>query len=281
MDRGIVITPSFTFDGSTLHFPGLVGIEPINLKHYLLYWDKIEYPNNNIIHIGTSPDEQFLIDTGILTRSNITFSGFNINVGQAYILAQIIAFQKKSEQEPGVWSISQISNNLFIPHELSTKEKTIEIELYKTLPSPSDDVSFECILDFKEKRKSELQAFRNLLDEMYLEIISSADIPRSKTKTIERLENAIKDLHSVSSESWTSKLLSGFKVELNIPSLAGQAIVGAGVASKFGFSPVLGAAIGAVGAAIKFEYVVSPKTQKIPNNLKDYAYLHYMENELL
>jgi hypothetical protein len=81
MNRGVVIVPSFTFDGRKLHFPELVGIEPLSLKHYLLYWDKIEYPNNNIIHIQSNADEQFLIDAAVLSRSNITVKGFSGNIG--------------------------------------------------------------------------------------------------------------------------------------------------------------------------------------------------------
>jgi len=251
MSRGVVIAPSFTFDGRTLHFPGLVGIEPSNLKHYLLYWDKIEYPNNNIIHIGTNADEQFLINAGVLSRSNISLQGFSGNIGYAYILAQSIAFQQRTEQEPGSWTIAQSSKHLFLPQTHSTREQTIEIELYKALPSPGDEVSLDDILTFKEKRRAELASFRRLIDELYFEVIGSADIPRAKTVAMERLENAIKDLHTTANESWASKLISGFRVELNIPSLAGQAFAGAGLAATFGVSPELGAAIGAIGAAIK------------------------------
>jgi hypothetical protein len=279
MERGLVVTPAFTFDGNTLNFPGLVGIESTDLKHYLLYWDKIEYPNNNIIHIGTSADEQFLIDAGVLTRPTIMLQGFSGNIGYAYILAQDLAFQKRNQEEPGCWAIAQSSTHLVLPQATSSQESTIEIALYGALPSPGSDVSLEDILVFKQKRPGELRAFRHLMDELYLDVINSADILRSKTAAIDRLENAIRDLHAVADESWASKLLSGFKVELNVPNLAGHALAGVGIASSFGFPLALGAAMGAISAAIKFEFASRPKTKGLPDNLKDYAYLYHVQRE--
>lgn len=279
MSRGVVVAPSFTVLGGTLQEPDMVGIDPVNLKHCLLYWDKIDYPNNNITNIATNVDEEFLIDAGVLSRSNIHLQDFSGFIGSADILAQSIAFQQRNKQEPGSWTIAQSCKNLLLPETYSTEEQTIEIELYKTLPSPGNEVSFDDILTFKEKRRAELVAFRSLMDELYLQIIGSADIPRAKTMTMKKLENAIKDLHAAANESWTSKLISGFKVELNIPNLAVHALAGAALASSFGVSPKLGAAIGAIRAAIKFEFTSAPKSKGLPDNLKDYAYLNYIERE--
>jgi hypothetical protein len=103
--RGVVIAPKFTFDGRTLHFPGLVGIDGISLRQYLVYWDKIEYPQNNLIHIGNSPDIDFLIDAGVLTRTMIRFGVFSGDLGAGYVLAQIQALKIKNDIEPGQWSL--------------------------------------------------------------------------------------------------------------------------------------------------------------------------------
>lgn len=42
MSRGIVITPRFTFDGHALSIGG--GFDPVSLRQYLLYWDKLDWP---------------------------------------------------------------------------------------------------------------------------------------------------------------------------------------------------------------------------------------------
>jgi len=280
MERGVIITPNFTFDGRSLHFPGLVGIEQTSLRHYLLYWDKIEYPNNNIIHIATSPDEQFLIEKGVLSRTDFTFSGFSGNIGFAYLYMQAAALEIKNQKQPGQWSLAQPSAKVYIPQDLAAEARTIEVELYRALPTPGENVSLDDILNFKQKRRSELQAFRTVMDELYVEIADSSDIPRAKSATLLRLEKAIHDLHEAADESWINKLISSMKVELNLPSIATQALAGAGLATAFGVSPDLGAAIGAVGAALKFEFLTQFKSKKLPEELRDYAYLHHIEREL-
>lgn len=281
MTRGVIIAPKFTFDDTSLHFSRLVGIEPLILKHYLLYWDRIEYPKYSTIHTVTTADEQFLIDAGVLSRLNILLQGdVSEDVGFVHSVAQCVVFQLKAQQEPGAWTIGQSGKRVFFPRTHSTEEQAIEIELYRALPSPGDEVSLDDILAFKEKRRPELASFRTLIDQLYLEVIGAADIPRAKTVAIKRLENAIKDLHSVAHESWASKLVSSFRVELNIPSIACQALTGAGLATTFGVSPGLGAAIGAIGAAIKFVFALTPKPKGLPDNLKDYAYLNHIEREL-
>ncbi len=87
-ERGIVITPRFEFDGQTLHLLGPVAAE--DLRRCLLYWDKIDYPDNNLISVGTGPNEQFLIEAGVLSRTEIRVSGSG-RLEYGYILAQVQA----------------------------------------------------------------------------------------------------------------------------------------------------------------------------------------------
>lgn len=279
-NRGVVIAPKFTFDGRSLRFPGLAGIETEDLKYYLLYWDKIEHPDNNLISIGTSPDEQFLIDSALLTRTNISLKSFSGNIGFGYVLAQTMAFQQKNQQEPGLWTMAQSSNRLFLPNEYANPANTIEIELAKALPAPGELVTLDDVLAFKKKRQPELVALRSCMDDLYLSVVQSRDIPRAKNSAIERLENAIKEIQVVANESWKSKLLSSLKVELNIPDLIVKAGAIAGLSASFGLSPIAGAAIGAIGSVIKFEFTSMLKTKSLPQHLRDYAYIYNVEKEL-
>jgi hypothetical protein len=280
MSRGIIITPKFDFDGTTLHFPGLVGIDPVSLRQYLLYWDKIDFPNNNLIGIGSSSDIQFLIDQNILSRTEIKFSNFHGNIGYGYIYSQIEALKLKNRSEPGQWSLAQTGNHLFIPDDVSDETKTFEIELYNMLPVPSEFVSLDDIILFKNRYNDELIAFRSQMDELYLGIINSGDIPRARIMALTRLEQAIKDLNIVANESFASRLLSSLKVELNLPSLLATAITGSFTGAAFGLSPEIGAAIGATSAAIKFDLSLTKKVRGLPKELKAYAYLHRIEREL-
>ena len=49
--RGIVIMTPFSFDGTALELRG--PIDPVSLRQYLLYWDKIDWPDNNMFSFGT------------------------------------------------------------------------------------------------------------------------------------------------------------------------------------------------------------------------------------
>ena len=110
MDRGVVVSPYFTFDGKLLHFPGLVGIEPTNLKHYLLYWDKVEFPNNNMFHIGDAPEFDFLYQENVLQRTNVNINGFSGNMGDVYLIAQATAVKELNDRESGKWTLAQNTN---------------------------------------------------------------------------------------------------------------------------------------------------------------------------
>lgn len=280
MERGVIISPYFTFDGRSLHFPRRVGIEPDDLRHYLLYWDKIEYPNNNFIRVKTTPDEQFLIEAGVLQRTDIRLQNYSGDFSIAYLFCQALAARKLNESEPGSWTVAQSGPQLVLPSELSTQVGALEIELYNSLPSPGPDVSFDDILLFKDEHRDELIAFRSYIDELYLYISESGDIPRSKNRAIQKLESAIMDLDQVANQKWSSKLVSGFKVEFNIPSILENAFKGAGVAALTGLPLSLGAALGAAGSMIKIEFGTAPKANGVPQSLRDFAYLCHIKREL-
>jgi len=277
-ERGIVITPNFRVDGETLFFHK-TDIDAFSLRQYLLYWDKIDFPDNNLISIGSSPDIQFLIDAGILTRTMVRFRG-SIDGASAYIYSQIEVMKVKNRDAPGQWSLAQTGSTLFIPKDISTESRTIEVELYKALPVPSEDVSLEDILIFKNRYNDELLSFRLIMDEIYQSVINSNDIPRAKNSALNRLEIAIRDLNKAANESFVSRLISSFKVQLNIPRLVTPAVAGMALGQTFGFSLAVGAAVGAVAGVVTFDLSVTRKINGIPNELQAYAYLHKIEREL-
>lgn len=123
--RGIVVTPRFTVKGTSLHFPDLVGIAPDDLRFYLLYWDKIDYPNNNIIHVASSLDDHFLIDAEVMTRTNIAIN-LSGRMETLYVSAQLEALRQLNTREPGQWSMAQTSNAFYFPPSESTETRSIE-----------------------------------------------------------------------------------------------------------------------------------------------------------
>lgn len=279
--RGIIISPPFKMEDNAFTLISS-NIEPIKLRQYLLYWDRIDFPDNNLLSIGSSPEIQYLESAGVLNRSRILFDSWNgQNMGFAFAKMQTSVLEERNKSEEGRWSIAQPNSNLLFPKELGKITRSLEVELYQSIPIPSTDVNLEDILNFKEHHKDELTRFRILMDEFYLSIINSNDIPRAKVKVIDDIQDSIATLHRIMDESKLKRLLGTVKIELNITDMLKTSMAGIGTSAVFGFSPKLGAAIGLLSSTIKISYVnvISPKS--LPKDLKDYAYLYHTHKELV
>lgn len=270
LEKGIIITPDFSFDGRNLDLRGVSGQ---TIRQSLLYWDKIEFPTSNIINIGTSPDLQFLIDEGILERTDIRLHNFSGNVGFGLIKTQMEILKKKNNEEPGQWSMAQSSNSLCFGDEKLKNTSLIELELHKCMPIPTSDTPYEDILEFKLKRKDEYSAFKTYVSDLYLEIINSNDVPRSKVNVLNKLEVAIEDINKVTSESFLKKIYKSFSLNLNPANLTGHGLAGMGAATVFGFPVHLGAAAGSVLGAVNLNLTKKSVPEFLNKDQKGLAYL--------
>lgn len=274
VSRGIVVTPRFIVDGTSLRFPGSIGIEPDDLRFYLLYWDRIDYPNSNIIHITSSPSEQFLIDESVMTRTSVAIRGSG-RLEKAYVSAQLEALRLLNTMDPGKWSLAQTSNAFYLPSNKSIEKRSLEVELYSLLPVPTKNVALEDILIFKENRHDELQRLRIAMDELYHYIDMAKDVPRAKNAAILKLEKTLEDLNRVALESWTTRLLHSLRIEVNLPNLIKSSIKGEIVSQSFGLSPGIGAITGATASVIKF----SIRNKRLPDELMDFLYLNHITDD--
>jgi hypothetical protein len=155
----------------------------------------------------------------------------------------------------------------------------IEMELYRALPAPPPEVSFEDILEFKNRRKDELLSLRYALDELYLEIIDSNDAPRKTGLVLRKLQKNLLMLHKIYDERWKQKLLSTLTVELNLKNVASGSIGGAALGSIFSIPIEIGSALGAAATALKFTFSTDNKLV-VAENIKDYSYVYHVEKEL-
>lgn len=281
-ERGLVLLPEFTVDLTENHLElrNVGGASMVQaVRRYLPYWDKFDLPDNPIIALGLPPELAVLAEQGIVRKSAIGIAGFSGNAADLWVLSQLAAWRLNEEQEPGEWSLGQQAKGLWLPVQETVRTRAIEIELYHALPVPGDNVSFAEILEFKSRRSSELQALRIRLDEMYLAVVSSQDIMRSKETVVARLGQALADLHKVTGESWGGGVFSSVKVELSSPAIAGAALGGAALAVEFALPIAAGAALGAVAAAVKFELKPAGPVPRLPHQLVDFAYIYHAERE--
>lgn len=255
--RGIVISPPFErLQTGIIRVGGYLSTHDI--RKYLLYWDEIDYPDNNFISVDAGTDMQYLIDSGFASRTQVSFQ-YDLDPANEFLLeAQQAAFDKRNQHEPGAWSLAQPVDEPFFANAQSSL--AIEYELWNALPVPSHDVPLGDILEFKAKRRDELLALRVFLDEMHQAIVSSADIPRAKSTQLTKLELSLKDVDRVLGEHGISKMMTSLR-----GFIAGEYgnILGAGSAAScvgplIGIDPFTAGALGA-GFAFAIKPILSPR----------------------
>lgn len=258
--RGIVISPPFeVLPEGGIRCGG--GPSQEDIRKYLLYWDEIDYPDNNFVSIGADPDIQFLISSGVATRTRVQFQGSMLSGnGEFFLMAQQAAFEKHDNETPGLWSLAQLSHTPYFAN--STPTIAIEYQLWNTLPVPTADVPLNEILEFKEKRKDELLALRIYLDEMYQSVSSATDIPRATNLEISKLGLALGEIDRTLDESGISKALASLRgyISGEFTNITGTGLGAAGIAPFIEMSPLIAGAIGA-GIAFAVKPAFSPKAR--------------------
>jgi hypothetical protein len=277
--RGVVVAAPFEMNGTMCKIRSAT-LEPEQLREYLLYWDRIEWPDNNLVSMGSSPEIAVLIDEGIVSRTRVNLGGVSGNIGLAFLAAQAIAFREWTKREPGQWTIAQCSNQFFLPIDGLERKQSVEVDLYRALPIPTRAVPLQDVLEFKQRRSSELAALRAALDELYLEVGKAADIPRARIHAIETLEMRLNELHRVFGEKWNTRMVTSLKVELSAPALVATSVSAAALASTFGLSIPACAALGAVASMIKLEARTADRLANLPVEVRQLAYVKYAQEEL-
>lgn len=267
--KGIVLSPPFTpLPAGGIRCGG--DPSPLDLRKYLMYWDEIDCPTNNLIHIS-SPDIDYLEQAKVLKRTNVVFQGsVNSGQGEFFVAAQEAALMENQKNEPGSWTIAQLSGVPF--YTQSHSGIAVDFELYGMLPIPSEDTPLADILEFKIQRRDELIAFRNYLDDIYQKIISSADIPRAKNTEIARLELAINDLNKVLNESGMRRVVTNLRntINLDFSGILGVGLGAVGVASLINMSPLL-LGMASAGVVVGYKSIAMPGAAKCPTQ---FSYLN-------
>jgi hypothetical protein len=178
------------------------------------------------------------------------------------------AFQTLESQEQGAWCFAHLAPETpwFEPPTHATgalplvQARAIQFELHNALPLPRDDVELVDILDFKERRRAELMALRENLDQIYQRIVSSADAPHAQMTEFERLTRSLNDLAATIHESTVRAIWGSISFDVVYKSL-GAARGSAWAAEQAGQDPIIPAAIAGVGTAlyrIRRNYIESP-----------------------
>ncbi len=102
------------------------------------------------------------------------------------------------------WRIHQLGDEVIYQESESielVRRECIRLELFGMLPVPDESVHLHDILEFKLRRKSELVALHSYCDELYLEILNSADPNLLRARSFSKLKKAIEDLDKINNEA--------------------------------------------------------------------------------
>jgi hypothetical protein len=180
-------------------------LEPV-VRKSVLYFDELECPNNDL-EPQDFPKIELLVQQKIVTRRTVYIDRSQIprtpgDHMSALRSVNTHVFRNLDQAEPAKWAFAPLSLEPgFWPPEDLVSHPAMVLELANMLPVPEAGVEYADILDFKMSRRAELQQLREYLDELYVSVINSNDVPRSKTVELTKLDKAFTDLAAVIRES--------------------------------------------------------------------------------
>jgi Family of unknown function (DUF6236) len=270
MDRGIITTSSeikFNLVGFTLR-PSLT---PEAMRFYLLYWDKIIIPTNNLIHTAV-PDEDDLVSLGAIWRPCVRHAGkFGGNDLAKTVLkgqAEIVEMMLKDKSTD--WVMHQPGADFCYLDSKTTMQQAIRVDLIGALPAPTADIPINEILEFRERRRVELGALHAALDEFYLEILKSPDPSLSTKVAFSNLQQQIESLNKVAEEKYKKTRKFDFSAEINFSGkdLALAAAGGAAVDHLSGFTFPVITTVSALASFVKITGKLTKTYEYTKENLK-------------
>ena len=198
-------------------------LEPA-VRKSILYFDEIECPNNDL-EPQDFPEIDLLVQQKVISRRTLYIDRSQVPRTPGDHMSALRSvntqiFLNLDQAEPAKWIFAPLSIEPgFWPPQILVSHEVIEVELFNMLPVPDAGVEYADILDFKSRRHPELQQLRGCLDELYVSVLESNDIPRSKTAPMTKLDKAFTDLAAVIRESG----LRAFHRSVKISLLAGIA----------------------------------------------------------
>jgi hypothetical protein len=253
--KGIVISSPITIsqDGS-LSLMG--GMDPLELRRGVLFWDRIKKPQNNIFYYEPSEDEKFLASCGIFEELELRVNSVSGLIGFIYAHLHMSAFYELEKREPGLWAMSEGENSFNLKGGgVFSDARGALVELHRAIPLPTQDVPLAELLNFKEKRRDEIVLLTMELDGLFSRVIKAEDSQFELGRAVREIDQRCRDIVAVGKEANISFSLSdfnyGISLEFNSANLLSGGALGAIMGSSFGL-PMVGAAIGAGVSTIKF-----------------------------
>lgn len=274
--RGLIVSPPIEIEGSRL-LAKSSNLDPQELRFALLFWDDLVWPSSRAIYFESGPDEQFLESEKILTRPDYTYDG---DGAQGILRGQIQAFKDRDLVEPGIWALSQGENSLLYKGGLVQEEMGALLELHRAIPIPKGDVPLAEILEFKNKRRDELNVLRLHLDTFIFEIQGCEENTAILEKHIAEIDAACADVLKAGKEWQFPVYLSNLKASFNLnPSVFLPAVAGGWkIAEPYGLSAAATVAA-AAGMASTLQIKADYGFRSARRSIGPYRYAYQVHQE--
>ena len=271
MERGVIAAPGIIKPLEN----GFVmerSISKEELRYYILYWDKVVIPGNNLVYMAV-PEEKELIACNAIERPRVQFQGAyqGNQVTDAILGCQALVAKKLVQDRSVDWVLHQVGDSLVLPPNYMSQRDTICVALVNVLPVPSEEVPVQEILAFKQKRKDELVELHESIDKLYLEVLNSPDERLATSKAVHKFQSAIHKVEKTSHERFKKTRKYDFSAELNLNGKDIIAGASAGALIGFfggGFTIPIAAALGAVVPMIKINARASYTFEPAKENTK-------------
>lgn len=267
--RGLIICPKTKIGKNNVTVDG--ALNPQELRFALMFWDKLVWPGMGLIRMEGTTDDQYLEQVGVLERPVYRLAG---PVHEVVLNSQLIALSEREAKQPGQWGLLQGENALHFSEDSYDPGKGAGIELIRAVPIPSIDTPLAEILEFKQRRRDELIAFRQHMEALAKNVYESADQSTELAKHISDIQKVCSDLTAVGKEFQFPMHVADFKASLNLkPTLVGEVTGAWQWGSTYGLEiATVAAALAGVRSALKLVGKPGLRPVKVPASPYKYAY---------
>ncbi|ENF7210793.1 DUF6236 family protein [Klebsiella pneumoniae] len=232
MENHVLMFPDMFInaDNNSIH----IAESNLNYRKLLinaLYWDKIITTNNNLINISNdeTPGIPELKREGLFTEVMLRINGsgdFATLLYDANMKFMIDSLARKD-----INFIASEADKVLIKNSNEVAPDNGELfTLINAIPEPDESVNIHDILEFRLKRKWELENLMNKINELNTRVLNSQNRDLELKVAINEIDKACADVIRLYGESRIKFNLSEVKFNFNIPEIvtnAGAAYFGA------------------------------------------------------
>lgn len=175
-------------------------------------------------------------------------------------------YYRRSLGEPDVTGFSDV-------------RQTLELAFRDALPAPPRGTPFQEVLEFKARRKDQLNQLNIAIDGLALQLSGVPSLEDAVRFGKNHIEGALGELDKVFAERWSSRLLSTLRA--NLGSILTGAGMGALAAPTLELSALIGAGLGGLGKPVvqaAITSVVGPR--KVSDKATPFLYAYQAQKEL-